>query len=189
MAKSGVTIKTGKGLRFDGPAFQKLLDLEVLAGIPEEDTERKNKDGSDPDITNAAIAYIQDNGAPEMRIPARPFMREGIDNAREPIIKQLDRALSAALRGDEEGVDRAFHGAGLAAQRGIRNKIKEGIPPPLSERTLKERESRGRTGATLELEARARGEAPGIEFATPLMDTGEMLQSVKYAIRSRTQRK
>lgn len=181
--KSGVETKVNKKLNFTSDAMLALTEFEILVGIPEDTTERKNLDGSEEPVTNAAIAYIQDNGAPEKNIPARPFMRPGIEKALEPIINQLDRAAKAAMRGSLAGVERGFQGAGIAAERGIKNAIKEGIPPPLSERTLKARAARGRTGATLELEARARGEEPGIEFATPLMDTGEMLQSIKHVIR------
>ena len=167
----------------------KLLNLEVLVGIPEDETERQNLEGATEPVTNASIAYIQDNGAPERNIPARPFMVPGIENAVDAIVAQLARGMSAVLRDDSDGVKKAFNGAGIAAERGIKNAIKEGIPPPLSERTLKARASRGRKGAVLELEARERGEDPGIELATPLMDTGEMLQSIKYVVRKRSERK
>jgi hypothetical protein len=178
-----------KDVDFDGAGMTALTEFEILVGIPEETTERENLDGTDAPTTNAMIAYIQDQGAPEKNIPQREFMRPGIEKAMEPIVNQLNRCVNAALKDNLEGVLQALNGAGIAAERGIKNAIKEGIPPPLSERTLKERASRGRTGAVLELEARARGEEPGIEFATPLMDTGEMLQSIKYVVRDRHERK
>lgn len=189
MATNPIETKTSKNIDFDTDAMLALTEREVLVGIPEDETERKNTDGSDQPMTNAAIAYIQDNGAPEKNIPAREFMRPGIEEAKEAIIRQLDRAARAAMRGNLEGVEKGFNGAGIAASRGIRNHIKEGIPPPLSERTLKARAARGRTGAVLELDARANGEEPGIEFATPLMDTGEMLQSIKHVVRNVSDRK
>lgn len=187
-AKTGVTEIKRTSLNFESAAMLALLDLEVLVGVPDETSTRNEGNDGALEITNAAIAYIQDNGAPEINLPARPFMREGIRNATPSILKQLDRAARAAIAGNLEGVDQSFHGAGLAAQRGIQNRIKEGIPPPLSEYTLKERARKGRKGAALELEARERGEAPGLELATPLIDTGELLQSIKYAIRRRDER-
>ena len=183
---SSVTVKEGT---FDLETLVKLLtQKEVLVGFPEETTERKNKEDPASPMTNAAIAYVQDNGMPEKNIPARPFMRPGIEKAQDAIEQQLARALRAALYGRPEGLDRGLHGAGLAAQRGIQNRIGEGIPPPLSERTLQARARRNRQGAILELERRAHGEDPSIEFATPLMDTGELRQAVKYAIRDREER-
>lgn len=186
---SGVEVKKSKQLDFTTEAMHALVEREVLVGIPEDETERKNLDGSDGPVTNASIAYIQDNGAPEKNIPARPFMQPGIEKAIDPIVRQLERGVNAALRDDVAGVERCFEAAGIAAQRGIQNAIREGIPPPLSERTLKQRAARGRKGAVKELEARAAGEEPGIEFATPLMDTGEMLQSIKYVVRNVSERK
>lgn len=187
--KPGIQVKRRKDVDFDGAAMTALVEYEILVGIPEEETVRENLDGAEGPITNAMIAFIQDQGAPEKNIPQREFMRPGIENAMEPIINQLSRGVNAALRDSLDGVLRSLNGAGIAAERGIKNKIKEGIPPPLSDRTLKARAARGRTGAVLELEARGRGEAPDIEFATPLMDTGEMLQSVKYVLRDRSERK
>lgn len=187
--KTGVITKTARNVDFTGAAMTALSEYEVLVGVPEETTERDNDDGSEGPITNAAIAYIQDQGAPERNIPQREFMRPGVENAQDPIIAQLERGLRAALADNMEGVLKSWEGAGIAAQRGIQNAIKEGIPPPLSERTLQARARRGRTGATLELERREMGEAPSIDYATPLMDTGELLQSIKYVVRDKNERR
>lgn len=181
------TLKSSPGLNFGSGAMKMLTELEVLVGVPEEETERG---GVNPEgVTNASLAYIHDNGAPEVRIPARPFMLPGMHDAREPVTMQLSRAAQAAIRGNVIGVEQGFHGAGLAAQRAIKNKIIDGIPPPLSTRTLKAREAKGREGARVALNRRAQGYEEILELALPLIDTHEMLNSITYVIRERKKRR
>jgi hypothetical protein len=167
-------------------AFLKgLKDLqakEVLAGFPESEGERKDDDGNSVPITNAAIAYVQNTGAPEQNIPARPFMVEGIENVQDKIIDQMYQVGVAALDGDTQGVDIGLHAVGLTAQLGIQNKILDGPFEPLAESTLEARARRGRAGAQEELDRRAAGEEPGVELARPLNDTAQMRNAVTYIV-------
>ena len=79
-----------------------LADLEVLVGFPEDSTERDEtattEEGKEP-ITNAALGYIHDNGAPEVNIPARPFMKPAIEENKEKIERALSGAMRQAMRG------------------------------------------------------------------------------------------
>lgn len=169
-----------------------LAEREVLVGFPEETTTRDDDD-SDPDITNAGLGYIHDNGAPEQNIPARPFMIPGMTNA----IPQATQALVNVARNvltkrSPEQVEMGLTRVGLAVQYALRSKINEGIPPPLSERTLRERASRGtkgRKGANKELQRRMAGEQPSTQFAKPLIDTGQLRNAINYVIRERKARK
>lgn len=164
-----------------------LAGSEVLVGVPEDTTERGDEDG----ITNAALAYIHDNGSPEAHIPARPFMLEGIKAAETQIEGHLSGAMRAAMRGNVVAAEGQMHAAGLVAQLSIQNRINEGIPPPLAEATLKKRAAKGRKGAALELQRRAKGLDPviGMQLAKPLIDSGEMRKSIKYVIRARSKRR
>lgn len=182
-------------------AISLLADVEVLVGVPEEKTERKDEE--DQTLTNAALAYVHDNGAPEVNIPARPFMIPGINDAKPQLVKALISTARAAAKASQPkkgrtsstkpdvvtAVEKGMHVVGLIAQSAIKSKINEGIPPPLSERTLRARAARGRKGATQELERRAKGEAPSTQLAKPLIDTAEMRNSVTYAIRKKSARK
>lgn len=49
-------------------SFADLASQRVVVGIPEASTERK-EDGA---ITNAQIAYVQENGSAANNLPARP---------------------------------------------------------------------------------------------------------------------
>lgn len=164
-----------------------LAGVEVLVGFPEDTTNRNDKDG----ITNAALAYIHDQGAPEAHIPQREFMKPAIEENKDKITLGLSGAMRQAMRGDPVKLEMALHAVGLLAKLAIQKKINEGIPPPLSERTLKDRARRGRKGAQMELDRRAKGLDPliGMALAKPLIDTGQMRNAVNYVIRSRRKRR
>lgn len=167
-----------------------LLDAEVLVGVPSDTTERDPAlaMSDDSTVTNAALAYIHDQGAPEVGIPARPFMLPGIEEARPEIEKRMAMAMRAGMRGNAIAAEQSMHQVGLVAQTAIRKKIDDGIPPPLSDYTLKKRAERGRRGAMFELDRRAKGYEPLMVLAKPLVDTGEMRKSITYVIRSRKKR-
>lgn len=170
-------------------ALTALAKREVLVGFPEDTTERD--DDGDKDLTNAELAYIHDNGAPEANIPARPFMIPGIAAAEGRLAETMLAGGRRVLQSKHPHleVEPALHTVGLVAQAAIRSKINEGVPPPLAEATLHDRARRGRKGAKMELERRSRGEAPSTEFAKPLIDTGQMRNAVNYAIRDRKRRR
>lgn len=160
-------------------ALAEMKSKAVYAGFPED--EKPRTDGSP--ITNAAIAYVQNTGAPEQNIPSREFMVSGIESKRDPISDGMQEVGTAALDGDIPAAGAALHKVGLTAQNGIRNKIIEGPFEPLAESTLKARARRGRDGAQQELDRRAAGEDPGTDLARPLNDTGQMRNAVTYVIR------
>lgn len=171
-------------------AVYALAGAEVLVGVPEETTERpEDDDAGKAGITNAALARIHDQGAPEAHIPQREFMRPGVAAAREQIEAAMSSALKAAMRGNALVAEQAMHQAGLVTQSAIRNKIDEGIPPPLSDYTVRKRAERGRKGALLEMDNRMAGLPPSLDLAKPLVDTGEMRKSITYVIRQRKRRK
>lgn len=188
---TGVSIK-GKG-NFDDikKHLMLLADVEVLAGFPEDTTDRPpDPEGKSP-VTNAALAYIHDNGAPERNIPARPFMLPAMQDARDTLTNKLGSVLKAVLTKGANAlvIEQGMHAVGSIAQLAIQNKIGEGIPPPLADSTLRARARKGFKGAGIELLSRSMGYAPSMDFVKPLTDTGEMKKSANYAIRSRKKRK
>lgn len=135
-------------------ALKYLIDNDVLVGVPQSRTQRKS--GT---ITNAALAYIHNTGSPARNIPARPFMEPGIKNATERISQLMRQVANAALKGNQPAVRRGLESVGLVAQNSIRSKINEGIPPPLKH------------------------PRPGKSRDKPLIDTGQMRNSITYVIR------
>ena len=179
-----VRVDTLAGLR---KSLEGLTRQEVLVGVPESTTTRKEDAGVLP-ITNAVLAYIHDNGAPEANIPARPFMIPGMNDAKPPVTEALFRVAKKTLFGASPlDINKGLHRAGLEASTSIKRKIREGIPPPLADSTLRDRlrRAKGRKAEKLELELRAAGWTPSVDFVKPLIDTAGMLNSVTYVIRPR----
>lgn len=165
-------------------AVSEMTDKEVVAGFPEdEEVTRKDDDGNEVEITNAAIAYVQNTGEPALNIPARPFMVEGVEDVQEAIIDRMQDVGVAALAGDSQRVDQGLHAVGIEAKLGIQNKILNGPFEPLADSTLDARARRGRKGAQEELDRREAGEDPGVELARPLNDSGQLRNAVNYSLR------
>ncbi|GMG90666.1 hypothetical protein Cmtc_18860 [Cupriavidus sp. TKC] len=140
-----------------------LVDKQVLVGIPDSAPERQD----DEPISNAAIGYIQETGSPANNLPARPFLVPGVAAAEPKTLPKLQQAVEAALDGDLSRADKRMAGAGLEAQNSVRARINSGISPELKESTLANRRRRGRTGTV------------------PLIDTGQLRNSITYVIRKR----
>lgn len=185
--KPGLTVK-GKGLEEVRDSIRKLAEQEVLVGFPAETTERDKAEQDDEGITNAALGYIHDNGMPEQNIPARPFMAPGIARANDAITRGLFGAARRTLMGVPGAAEAGLHTVGLKAKLAIQNAINEGVPPPLADSTLRRRAAKGRKGAILELENRAKGGTPSTTLAKPLIDSGQLRNAVNYVIRSRKKR-
>lgn len=140
-----------------------LVDKQVLVGIPDSAPERKD----DEPIGNAAIGYIQETGSPANNLEARPFLVPGVANAKDKASPQLQKAIEAALDGDLPRAEKRMSSAGLVAQNSVRAKINSGIKPELAASTLAARRRRGRKGTV------------------PLIDTGQLRNSITYVIRSK----
>ncbi len=145
-------------------SLDKLTRQNVMVGVPQDKTRRQEEESP---AGNATLAYIHDNGAPAANIPARPFMKPGVEAAKPTIVKQFQLAAKKALQKDDSAIERGLNMAGLAAQNAIRAAINEGPGPELSEGTLAARRRRGRQGTK------------------PLVDTGQLRNSITYVIRSK----
>lgn len=140
--------------------IQKLALNRVLVGIPSDRTNR-----ADGEITNAALGYIHENGAPEVGIPARPFLVPGVKDAQGTTIIGMRAATDAAFEGRPAEVTRQFNKVGLQAVNAVKARINAGPPPPLKPGTIAARKRRGRTGTK------------------PLIDTGQLRNAITYVIR------
>jgi hypothetical protein len=160
MAKNGLTtIFDDTAKVIDGIA--KLTTTRVMVGVPAEKGGRRD---GEP-INNAALLYIHEHGAPEAGIPARPTLMPGIQSAQKDINSGLEKTGKAALDGRPEAVDRGLTAVGLKAQSAIRAKFGSDELAPLAASTLEARRARGRTGDK------------------PLLDTGQLRNSVNFVIR------
>ena len=171
-------------------AIKRLARDEVLVGVPEETTGREDAISQASGITNASLAYIHDNGAPEARIPQRPFMIPGMERSKQNVTELLGKMANYGLQQTPNvaKVDEGFNRIGLIVRDNMREVIAEGIAPALADMTLRARAAKGRKGAKLELERRAAGIPPGTDLATPLLDTGELNKSLNWVVRKRSDR-
>ena len=187
--------------------LQSVIDLtrqQLLIGIPESDAARKSADAGGS-ITNAQLGYIHEYGVPEKNIPARPFLVPGVKSIlnkaasqfKSAAIKTLDSANSgtkpssggAASSGSsssEAAVKNAMNSVGLLAVNAVRKKITEGPFAPLAESTIAARARRGRKGAKEYMKQAAAGQVPEAGLVKPLMDTGQLRNSITYVVRKRS---
>jgi hypothetical protein len=144
----------------------KLAQTKVLVGIPSTNI------GRDDAVNNALLGYIHEMGSPANNIPARPFLRPGITNSRDKWQPYLEQAAAAALQGNDGLMDRALNAAGTVAVSAVKNTITAKIPPPLKPATVRARRRHHGQPAT----------AADIAGATPLVDTGQLLNSITYVV-------
>jgi hypothetical protein len=119
----------------------------------------------------AAVAAIQEFGAPRAGIPPRPFMRNAIAKHKAewgPSVAQL-------LRDNDYDALRTLQLAGEAIAGQIRNSIIETNSPPLAESTLRKR---GVAGMVYN------AKDPSTFGAKPLVHTGNLLNSVSYQVKA-----
>jgi hypothetical protein len=152
-----------------------LVPKRVLVGVPEEGDAR-----DEGTIGNASLAYIHDNGAPSVGIPARPFMKPGIAKAQDTINRHLKAAVKASLDGDDEGCTTSLNRAGLTAQNRIRRVINDGEGfAPLKRGTLLGRmRKKKRLNKTLNKSEKEEY----MESFHPLVDTGALRNSITYVV-------
>lgn len=147
-------------------SIRSLTKTEVLVGVPDINAGRDPEpgEGGQP-LSNAEIGYLMETGVPEKNIPARPFLIPGVREAVEPIGKQMESGARKSLTGDTQAIDATMNKVGLIAQNAVRMKITDGPFAPLAPKTLAKRRAKGRTGEK------------------PLLDTGQLRQSITYVIR------
>lgn len=139
--KSGAVVLKDDMKKLDA-AIKSLTNSEVLVGIPS----TKNARDDDSPLGNAAIGYIQENGAPENNLPARPHLIPGIKNVADKISSIFFRAGQNALSGDTEAVLKGMNAAGLVGQLAVQKMLTDGLEPPLAESTLARRAAQGFMG-------------------------------------------
>ena len=119
-----------------------------------------------PDGTPVAyVAAIQEFGNPAGNNPSRPFFRNAI--SQHDGWKDLaSKAMNAVVEG-RMGLDQALNQMGLKMAADVKDSITDGSYEALKQSTLDARQSRKRTEGVA---------------SKPLIDTGQMLQSVTYAV-------
>ena len=141
---------------------QEMAKKRVLIGIPAEKAARKG----DP-ITNASLGYIHENGSPARNIPARPFLKPGVEQAADKCAAVLGKFAKTAFNNPSD-LDKGLNAAGLIAQASVKKRIVSGEGfAPLKEGTIAARKRAGAKGTK------------------PLIRTGQLLNSITYVVREK----
>ncbi len=140
------------------------------------------KDRKESGLNNAQLAWIFEKGAPEVKIPARPFLAPILRMNAQNIINGFIHAMLFAMRGDEAGVDRTLSSLGMHLVTAMRNYIRSSIPPPLSPNPVRKWVSLklGKRGRPLSTSKRRSDYG-----TTPLIITGEFLRSLGFVIENK----
>ncbi len=110
----------------------------------------------------APIAAIHEFGAPEAGIPARPFMRNTVEDKKAEWISLATGYLKGAI--DKRGVEQAFTGVGQKMAEDMKDYLESGeITPALAKSTVAEKK---RLGYTEHAEK-------------PLIRTGDLMANIK----------
>lgn len=187
---AGVTTKRDgmAALRKAVAAFER---ERVLVGIPEKTTERDNTDGSP--LTNAAIGKILDEGAPANNLPARPWLRPGVDSNKDKIASRYEGAAKRLLAGDTGALKTAHQIVGQETADAVKLKIESGPFAPLAPGTVagraRQRGTKRRASETEYLRLVKQGVSPAAAQAAagiqPLINTGQLRNAVTFVVRPR----
>lgn len=163
---SGTTVVSDKTAAIKA-ALKALVQDRVLVGIPSEHAFRQPEPGDEnPELNNAEIGYLNEFGAPEINLPARPHLVPGVAKVAKDKVPELYRKAAVNVLDGNTAAIKAAHGqVGFVATSSVKNFITDGISPALADSTIAKRQARGRTGTT------------------PLLDTGQYRRSIDYVVR------
>lgn len=167
-------------------AMKVLTRQDVLIGVPADESGREEDDG----LNNAELSYIHEFGTEDGRIPPRPHLVPGVNNARADIADALENAASRALHGDASAVQAGLKKAGLLGQNAVRATFTDNDWPPLAKSTLNAKPlKKDDTGAVIldkkgqPLREKSRAQKGRMD---PLMDTRQLQKAHTYVIRDKS---
>lgn len=134
--------------------MEALAKKSVVVGIPHSENSRKGED-----LSNIELAYIHEFGCAVRKIPARPFLITSIRDNSSKVSSFFSKQVKAYLN-SEQTVDGAYSMVGEVAESLVKDRFGSSLLTPNSKRTIKEKKSN-----------------------KPLIDTGQLRQSIKYEVR------
>jgi hypothetical protein len=133
----------------------RMADHHVLVGVQGAEA-AANYQGTG--LTIAQIGSVHEFGRPAINIPERSFIRAGIDEHRERILNRCTR-MAAGIMGRVITVEQALGLLGEYTVGLLKARIARGIEPPNRPSTIRRKGS-----------------------SKPLIDTGQLRNSITYAI-------
>jgi hypothetical protein len=132
-------------------------EFEVAIGFPEDTAARDTGE-----INNPTLAAILEHGSPANNLPARPFVEPGLQAGQDRLARIMEMGLQRTLDGDENGIAWALDAAGVEGVSLVQRKMIQGPFAPNAPSTIKRKGS-----------------------SRPLIDTGQLRQSVSYVVRQK----
>lgn len=133
----------------------------------------------EPEFTMASLAAVQEFGSADGRIPARPFIRGGIDDARDELLV-VGKRLAGGIYDGKVDVEKALNIMGMAGATAVKKYVTEGdqVPPPNAPRTIALKLKKGAWNN----KGRNRKPVDAAALVRTLIDTGRMIGSVTWAV-------
>lgn len=158
MGAPRVVVK-GPGAKAVLAQLKALNGLGVKVGILGSGVHKSTLNDAGPEpMTVASIAAVHEFGAPKARIPERSFLRSAIDESRELLERTAKNVAGSVARGTLTA-NQAAARLGLVAQARVQRKIVDGPFAPNAPFTVRQKGS-----------------------SRPLIDSGQMRQSVTYEV-------
>lgn len=165
-------------------AVQKLTEQDVYIGVPEDKSAREA--AGDTGISNAYLAYIQENGVPEKNIPARAALIPGIQDIQAEAADILKDTAKKALEGNIAAVETGLNKIGILGQNAVRARFLNNDWEPLADTTLDRRKKISETvnakGETVKKFGKSRRERGAVN---PRIDTNQNRKAYTYVIRTK----
>ena len=166
----GMYVKTnGKGLDDLKEAISFLKNNRVLVGIPQANSASRGE------VTNVELAFIHTNGSPRLRIPPRPFLEPGIEEAMDKIEGRMKAAAEAAVEGDTGAAMGELEKAGMYGENAVKDYFTGGHFAPNAGITVE-------GGWMWNRIAHKPFKVKGKGSSTPLIDTGSLRSSITHVI-------
>jgi hypothetical protein len=154
-----IVLESGRGMDQIKKDMEKLIKMDVLIGIPEDKTIRK-----EGKVNNAELLYLHTNGSELQGIPKRPVIEPAINanGNKEAIIEELKESARLTLSGKYSEAVQQLNKAGMLGQNVSRlwfTDQRNGWPPNSPKTIAKKKSSR------------------------PLIDTSQLRKSIIYVVR------
>ena len=159
----------GPGMSLVARAVLAMSRDRVMIGIHADGPARREPGAP----SNAVIGYVMETGAPDLNIPARPFLVPGLRDAQPAAVGVLKQAAVAALK-DVSALKTTASGSGPVLQGlqavgavgrdAVKARIDSGPFKALAPRTIAARQKRGNSSTD------------------PLKDTLQLQQAVTYRV-------
>lgn len=130
-----------------------IMGLSVVVGVTAKSNARSDE------LTNADLAMIHEFGSPTHNIPERSFLRKPLINNAEAVANLAKNAIGKFIAG-EMSLETALGYVGEEAKGISKEAVTNGISPALKPATIKHKKS-----------------------SKPLIDTGQLLNSITYEVR------